>query len=100
MEVSSFDIQLDSCCSFTQAPDIGHLETQREHETIVGLVPLPGFIWSQVVCLLGVLAHTAAYGNNVQGVGWNLDTNNVGPRGTGTLKQPRPRPYEACSEER
>lgn len=70
------------------------------HETIVGLVPLPGFIWSQVVYLLGVLAHTAAYGNNVQGVGWNLDTNNVGPRGTGTLKQPRPRPYEACSEER
>ena len=65
-----------------------------------GLAPLPGVTWCQAWCPLGVLAHTAAYGNNVQGVGWNLDTNNIGPRGTGTLKQPRPRPYEACSEER
>lgn len=70
------------------------------HETIVGLMPLPGFIWSQVVCLLGVLAHTAAYGSNVQGVGWNLDTNNVGPQDKEAPRRPQPRPYEACSEER
>ena len=65
-----------------------------------GLAPLPGVTWCQAWCLLGVPVFAAAYGNNVQGAGWNLDTNNAGPRGTGTLKQPRPRPYEACSEER
>ena len=68
--------------------------------TFVGLAPLPGVTWCQSWYPLAVPAFAAALGADGQCAGWNLDTNNVGPQGTGTLRQPRPRPYEAYSEER